>query len=224
MPEDAVESRTAPASGFGGSPSLVYAKLTGDSRDRIAEGGRAVKTVPPELARRARGCIMAGGRDGGGDRRRRIAPSFPGDGETASSVRYGMRERITLKTGRREELLDITESVREIAERSGVKNGLVALYAQGATAAIMIQENWDPSVPTDVITLLRQLIPRGVWLHDQVDGNGDAHLKAGLVGPSETIPLMDGVLGLSRWQNVFFCEFDGPRGQREVVVTVLADR
>ena len=88
---------------------------------------------------------------------------------------------------------------------------------------MMIQENWDDSVQTDVVNLLRKLIPRGVWLHDQQDGNGDAHLKAGLVGPSETIPVIDGKLGLSQWQNVFLCEFDGPRSERRVVCTVLKD-
>jgi len=134
-----------------------------------------------------------------------------------------MREVLTLATGQREELIDITGSVRDIVARSGIGDGLVSLYVQGATAALMIQENWDPSVPTDVVNFLGKLIPRGVWLHDRVDGNGDSHLKAGLVGPSETIPLMEGRLGLSRWQNIFLCEFDGPRQAREVVVTVLPD-
>ena len=134
-----------------------------------------------------------------------------------------MRDIIHLTTQRREELVDITARVAAIVKASGVRQGIVAVYAQGATAALMIQENWDESVQTDVINLLRQLIPRGVWLHDQQDGNGDAHLKAGLVGPSETIPIMDGELGLSRWQNLFFCEFDGPRRDRRVICTVLAD-
>jgi secondary thiamine-phosphate synthase enzyme len=128
-----------------------------------------------------------------------------------------------LTTQRREELVDITAQVTAIVKASGVRQGLAAVYAQGATAALMIQENWDESVQTDVINLLRKLIPRGVWLHDQQDGNGDAHLKAGLVGPSETIPIIDGELGLSRWQNLFFCEFDGPRRDRRVICTVLAD-
>ncbi|MGF1616101.1 MAG: secondary thiamine-phosphate synthase enzyme YjbQ [Gammaproteobacteria bacterium] len=133
-----------------------------------------------------------------------------------------MREVIEITTSRREQLVDITPQVRAVVRGSGVRNGLVSVYAQGATGAIMIQENWDESVQTDVVNLLRQLIPQGVWLHDQQDGNGDAHLKAGLVGPSETIPLIDGKLGLSTWQNIFFCEFDGPRRQRRVVCTVLA--
>ena len=133
-----------------------------------------------------------------------------------------MQETITLETNTRETLVDITELVRDIVGRSGVHHGFVSVYAQGATAAIMIQENWDDSVQTDVVHFLRKLIPKGIWLHDAQDGNGDAHLKAGLVGPSETIPIVGGKLGLSTWQNIFFCEFDGPRQDRKVVLTTLS--
>ncbi|NLA04383.1 MAG: YjbQ family protein [Firmicutes bacterium] len=127
---------------------------------------------------------------------------------------------IDLETGTREALYDITGPVREAVAQSGLQNGLVSVYAQGATAAIMIQEGWDDSVKNDVITLLQKLIPRGIWQHDRVDGNADAHLKSGIVGPGETIPLIEGRLGLSTWQNIFFCEFDGPRKKRSIVVTV----
>jgi secondary thiamine-phosphate synthase enzyme len=68
------------------------------------------------------------------------------------------------------------------------------------------------------------LVPSGIWEHDRQDNNGDAHLKSGLIGASETIPVIDGKPGLSTWQNVFFCEFDGPRQQREIVVTVIEDK
>jgi secondary thiamine-phosphate synthase enzyme len=134
-----------------------------------------------------------------------------------------MRESITVSTHKREQLVDITARVSSVVSRSGIRNGLVSVYAQGATAAIMIQENWDDSVQTDVVHLLQKLIPRGVWLHDQQDGNGDSHLKSGLVGPSETIPLINGEPGLSRWQNIFLCEFDGPRKERTIIVTVISD-
>ena len=134
-----------------------------------------------------------------------------------------MREIITLKSTKHEELIDITESAHAILERSSIQNGIMHVYAQGATAAMMVQENWDESVPLDVVNLLRQLIPSGVWLHDAQDGNGDSHLKAGLVGPSETIPIIDGQLGLSQWQSIFFCEFDGPRAERRVVCTLIRD-
>jgi secondary thiamine-phosphate synthase enzyme len=135
-----------------------------------------------------------------------------------------MRKIITVETSQREELIDITDLVTSVVQESGIQNGLVSLYAQGATAAIMIQENWDASVRTDVINCLQKLIPRGVWLHDRQDGNGDSHLKSGLVGPSETIPLIDGKIGLSTWQNVFLCEFDGPRTERKIVCTIIEDR
>ncbi|MES9973717.1 secondary thiamine-phosphate synthase enzyme YjbQ [Candidatus Thiodiazotropha sp. LNASS1] len=134
-----------------------------------------------------------------------------------------MGETIHLQTDKRETLVDITDQVERVLAHSGIEQGLVNVYAQGATAAIMIQENWDQSVQTDVVNLLRKMIPQGVWLHDAQDGNGDSHLKAGLVGPSETIPIIDGKLGLSRWQNIFFCEFDGPRSDRKVVCTILSE-
>ena len=134
-----------------------------------------------------------------------------------------MQETITLQTHQREILIDITPMVEGLVQDSGVSYGLVNVYAQGATAAIMIQENWDDSVQTDVVNLLRKMVPKGVWLHDAQDGNGDAHLKSGLVGPAETIPIVDGRLGLSTWQNVFFCEFDGPRTDRRVLCTIISD-
>jgi secondary thiamine-phosphate synthase enzyme len=133
------------------------------------------------------------------------------------------RQIIKISTSQREELLDITSQVRQIATEINLQNGILSVYAVGATAAIMIQENWDSSVPRDVVALLQKLIPRGVWLHDQQDGNGDSHLKAGLVGPSETIPIIDGQLGLSTWQGIFFCEFDGPRRERTIICTAVGD-
>lgn len=134
-----------------------------------------------------------------------------------------VREIITVATRQRETLVDITEQVKQVVSASGVRDGIATVYAQGATAALMIQENWDESVQTDVVNFLRQIIPRGVWLHDQQDGNGDSHLKAGLVGPSETVPVIDGKLGLSTWQNIFLCEFDGPRSERHIVCTIISD-
>ncbi len=135
-----------------------------------------------------------------------------------------MQKIITLKTERKNGLYDITSQVREIIKESRVITGIASVYARGSTAAIMIQENWDQSVQNDVITLLGKLIPSGVWEHDNQDNNGDAHLKAGLIGASESIPIVDGNAGLSTWQNIFLCEFDGPRSQREVVVTVIEDK
>jgi secondary thiamine-phosphate synthase enzyme len=133
-----------------------------------------------------------------------------------------VQRTLTIRTHDREALYDITDAVREVVAESGMITGAATVYAQGATVAVMIQENWDESVPRDVIHFLHKLIPPGVWEHDRQDNNGDAHLKAGLVGPSETIPVIDGSLGLSRWQDIFLCEFDGPRTERKIVVTIVS--
>jgi secondary thiamine-phosphate synthase enzyme len=132
-----------------------------------------------------------------------------------------MQEIIEITTTSHNGLYDITREVKNVFGRNPVKTGIISVYVQGATAAIMIQENWDDSVQNDVISLLNKLIPPGVWEHDAQDNNGDSHLKAGIVGPSETIPVIDGRIGLSQWQNIFLCEFDGPRSVRKIAVTVM---
>ncbi|GET33923.1 hypothetical protein PbJCM13498_27860 [Prolixibacter bellariivorans] len=135
-----------------------------------------------------------------------------------------MQQIIHIETDKHNGLYDITSQITDIVKMANISGGMVNVYVQGATAGIMVQENWDDSVQNDVITLLRKLVPPGVWEHDAQDNNGDAHLKAGIVGPSETIPIVDGKMGLSTWQNIFLCEFDGPRNDRSIVVTLIESR
>jgi secondary thiamine-phosphate synthase enzyme len=134
-----------------------------------------------------------------------------------------MQRTFVISTDKHNGLYDITEKINGIIHESKIRQGIAHIYVRHATAAIMIQENWDDSVQTDVVNLLSKLIPNGVWKHDLQDGNGDAHLKSGLVGPSEIVPITDNKLALGRWQNVFLCEFDGPKQTREVVVTLIPD-
>ena len=128
---------------------------------------------------------------------------------------------ISIPTTKREELIDITDTIQHIVAAANVEKGLATMFVQGSTAAIMIQENWDNTVQTDVVDLFQKLVPRGVWKHDEHDGNGDAHLKAGIVGPSKTIPIQNGRLALGRWQNLFLCEFDGPREKRPILISIF---
>jgi len=132
-------------------------------------------------------------------------------------------DTIKLSTTRERELVDITLQAQRLVRRSGTLEGLCTLYAHGATAALMIQENDDPNIGEDVVDCLDKLVPKGVWRHDRIDGNGASHIQAGIVGPSETIPIREGKLDLSVWQNVFFCEFDGPRRRRTVAVTIVGN-
>jgi secondary thiamine-phosphate synthase enzyme len=128
---------------------------------------------------------------------------------------------IEVSTERARQLVDITEQARAEVRRAGVRAGTCALYAHGATAALMVQENDDPNIALDVLECLDGLVPPGRWRHDRVDDNGAAHIQAGLVGPSEVIPIRRGELALSTWQNVFLCDFDGPRRARQVLVTII---
>jgi secondary thiamine-phosphate synthase enzyme len=134
-----------------------------------------------------------------------------------------MQRTFNISTDQRNGLYDITNAINEIIRESEIRNGIAHIYVKHATAAIMIQENWDESVQKDVVNLLSKLIPNGVWQHDLQDGNGDAHLKSGLVGPSELVPITNNKLALGRWQNIFLCEFDGPKQKREIVVTLIPD-
>jgi secondary thiamine-phosphate synthase enzyme len=108
-----------------------------------------------------------------------------------------MQKVITIRTDRQNGLYDITNEVTALIKESRIKTGIASVYARGSTAAIMIQENWDQSVQNDVVTLMKKLIPSGIWEHDNQDNNGDSHLKAGIIGASETIPVIDGKPGYS---------------------------
>ena len=129
-------------------------------------------------------------------------------------------ETFTVSTSKKYELVDITEQVREILKKSKIKEGICTVYTPHATAAIIINENYDPNVMDDVIEALQKLIPEGKWRHDRIDNNAAAHIKSAIVGPSETIPVKDGELMLGRWQDIIFADFDGPRSDREIFVLV----
>jgi secondary thiamine-phosphate synthase enzyme len=126
---------------------------------------------------------------------------------------------LRVRTAAKREMVDLTARVAEIVARSGLAEGLCSVYVPHATAAIVINENDDPNVCTDVLDALDRLIPAGIWRHDRVDGNAASHIQATLLGPGETIPVQDGRLQLGTWQAVMLVELDGPR-ERRVLVTV----
>ncbi|MHB9155817.1 MAG: secondary thiamine-phosphate synthase enzyme YjbQ [Endomicrobiales bacterium] len=129
-----------------------------------------------------------------------------------------MREKISLHTQRRDELIDITAQVRQAAEKSGVKNGLCRVYVPHTTAGILINEHADPDVAADILASLDRLVPwNGGFRH--AEGNSAAHVKASLVGISQTVFIEEGELQLGTWQGIFFAEFDGPR-RREAWVSI----
>lgn len=132
-----------------------------------------------------------------------------------------MQKTITISSSQRLEMIDINSEVEKIVEKSGVKDGICNVFCAHATGAIAINENYDPNVCLDFNDALSKLIPQGKWKHDSVDGNADAHIKAAIIGPSETIPIKNGGLELGQWQSLMFCELDGPRSGRNIIVTVI---
>ncbi len=130
-----------------------------------------------------------------------------------------MINEFKLNTTSRVQFLDITLSVKNIIRRSGVSDGLAIVYTPHTTAGVTINEAADPSVVSDIINKLNELVPKnGNYRH--AEGNSDSHIKASLMGSSVNV-LVSGeepVLGV--WQGIFFCEFDGPR-TRKVIVKIV---
>ncbi len=130
-----------------------------------------------------------------------------------------MVERITVTSAQRQQLCDITALVNGALERLGAAEGVCHLYVPHTTAGIIVNENADPDVCTDIMDWLEAAVPRqGHYRH--AEGNAHAHIKAALVGQSATIPVENGRLALGTWQGVFLAEFDGPR-RRTVLVSMV---
>jgi secondary thiamine-phosphate synthase enzyme len=127
--------------------------------------------------------------------------------------------RLSVRSRKRADVVDITERVQEVVSKSGVDTGLCQVYVPHTTAGVFINENADPDVMDDFLTTLDRLVP---WENDyqHAEGNAAAHIKSSLIGTSQTVPIQDGKLALGRWQGIYFAEFDGPR-ERQLQVTVL---
>ena len=124
---------------------------------------------------------------------------------------------LKLKSGSREQLLDIT---REVEDDLPSGDGICVLFVQHTTCGLTVNENADPDVQTDMLGFLKRLIPQHEPNFRHGEQNSDAHVKSSLVGSSVTVPFENGRLLLGRWQGVYLCEFDGPR-ERKVIVKTL---
>ena len=119
---------------------------------------------------------------------------------------------ITIQTTRRCEIVDITQLVAAQLP-AGIAEGICHVYCPHTTAAVTVNENYDPDVKHDLLEKLDRLIPQRESFYQHEEGNSDAHLKASLVGFSQMVPFRNGRLQLGTWQGIYFCEFDGPRSR-----------
>ncbi len=125
-------------------------------------------------------------------------------------------KKITIRTSRREELIDITDEILQFVRESGVNEGKITVFIPHTTAAVTINENADPTVQRDIIFTLNKLVPKLPDYH-HLEGNSDAHVKSSLIGCSQDVFISDGSLVLGTWQGIYFCEFDGPRNRTAVL-------
>jgi len=134
-------------------------------------------------------------------------------------------EQIRIQTKKENDVVDLTDSVREILEKSKLMNGLATVFLTGSTGAITTIE-YEPGLIQDFSTMLQRVIPKDIeYEHEKMwhDGNGHSHIRASLIGPSLTIPVMNGELALGTWQQVVFVEMDTRPRERNIVVQLLGE-
>ncbi len=131
-------------------------------------------------------------------------------------------EYLVLETKREREFVNLTERVREIVGRSGVKEGLALVSSMHITAAVFVNDN-ESGLLRDIAAWSDRLAPPGDYEHHRTgETNGDAHLKNLLLGHQVVLPVTNGALDLGPWEQVFYAEFDGRRPKR-VLVKVVGD-
>jgi secondary thiamine-phosphate synthase enzyme len=131
-----------------------------------------------------------------------------------------MIKTLSVRTGHRVEMLDITGEIQEVVHQAAVAEGVCHLFVAHTTAGLTINENADPSVPADILMVLNRVISdKEAYRH--LEGNSPAHIKASLMSPHLTVLVSRGTLVLGTWQGVFLCEFDGPR-TRKVHIKIMA--
>ena len=129
---------------------------------------------------------------------------------------------IPVRTSSHTQMIDITRQIQQAVNESGVTDGICIVFVPHTTAAITINENADPDVQTDFMKEINKIVPwEDGYLH--MEGNAAAHLKASMMGFSETMIIKDGHLVLGTWQGIYFLEYDGAR-DRKVIVKIQADQ
>ncbi len=134
-------------------------------------------------------------------------------------------DNIQLNTRGNADIIDITGDVKSVLHKSEIVNGLVCVFVPGSTGAITTIE-FEPGVLDDLKNFLEEIIPSNrEYLHDRAwgDGNGHSHLRAALIGPSFTVPVMDSTMQLGTWQQIVFLDFDNKTRNRKLVVQILGE-
>ncbi len=134
-------------------------------------------------------------------------------------------ERITLSTRGHDEMIDITEKVSTFLKNHELEKGNVTLFVPGSTAGITTIE-YEPGLLKDFPEAMEKIAPHGKTYHHDAtwgDGNGSAHVRASVIGPSLTVPFADGELCLGTWQQIIVIDFDNRSRKRDIIVQILGE-
>lgn len=131
-------------------------------------------------------------------------------------------KNFSVKTNKRNEIIDLTSEVKKYVAEEKVKSGVVIVFSPHTTAGITVNENADPDVKRDMLAHLKEVVPQESAF-EHAEGNSDAHIKGSLVNFSQTFIVENGKLQLGTWQGIYFCEFDGPRS-RNVWLKIIKEK
>ena len=132
------------------------------------------------------------------------------------------QEEFYVKTNKRREVINITENIREIIKKSGIKNGIILIFVPHATAGLLVNED-EENIRKDYLNLFERLVPEnGKYYHNLIDNNADSHLLSSLFKQFYVLPVKNGELYKGTWQEIFLAEFDGPR-ERKIFVTIIGE-
>ena len=126
---------------------------------------------------------------------------------------------LKINSSAKNEFIEVTAMVKNTIQKNKWRNGILFLNVLHTTAALTINENADDDVKTDLINALNDLVPDIRYYH--TEGNSDSHLKASLIGSDLMVQVVNGTPVLGRWQGIYFCEFDGPRSNREIKIQFI---
>ena len=135
------------------------------------------------------------------------------------------KRKLNFKTKGMTDILDITPDIRREVEGTGIKDGIVTVFIPGSTAAVTTIE-YESGALKDLVEAIERLVPRSIHYHHDArwgDGNGFAHVRSALMGPSLTVPFSSGKLHLGTWQQIVLIDFDNRPRQRNVLLQILGD-
>ena len=131
-----------------------------------------------------------------------------------------IQEELIIDTKDSVQLINITQEIEDIITKHDIVEGLVNISTKHTTTSIIINED-EEGLKRDIISCYEKIVPPDNYHHNRIDNNATSHIKAVLSAPNQTLPITDGKLNLGIWQSIFFVEYDGPRHNRQVTITII---